>query len=820
MSGKTLNRKIVAGAALLSLGIVAAVPGAHPARADARQTMPSAETAQAGGDGQMSFDIPAGPLAASLMALGERTGLQVLYPTQVARDLRAKAVVGTMTVNEALTRMLVGTGLAYRFSAADTVTVALPGQSENGERITLGTVSVEGRATPKQAEIGNLPPAYAGGQVARGGKLGMLGNRDMMDTPFNQSTYTAQIIEDQQARTVRDVVANDPAVRATWPGTGYTDPLVIRGFQAGNQDVAFGGLYGVAPTFNVGLGLAERVEILKGPSALLGGMQPLGSVGGTVNIVPKRAGQEPVTKVTGTYAGTTQFGGLTDVGRRFGNDGEFGVRLNASLEDGDTAVDDQSRTYATTFAALDYQADRFRLSADLGYQLQNINAPTLLTFVTASLAVPETPDASSNWFMPWGWVDSEDYFGAGRAEFDLTPEWTAYAAVGAKRAYWGRLTYFPTVTNLDGDLSGTPNHQEYVWDTNTQEAGVRGSLETAGIGHELSLAATRFSRTQKNGSENIGSAVTSNMYSPTASATPATSDIATPKTADSKFVSLAFGDVISAYDKRLQLILGARLQKLKANNYSASTGEITSSYSQNALSPAVAIIGKPWSNISVYGNYIEGLQQGAVVGSTYANAGENLPPYISKQIEAGVKIDWGNLGATLSLFEIKQPSAAADNSNNLTADGEQRNRGVELAVFGKLREDLRVLGGMSLTDATLTATADGANNGNNAPGVPKIQINMGLEWDTPFVTGLTLSGRATYTGEQHIDNANNQSIAAWTRFDVGLRYRIDRKGLHPFTVRLNVDNLLDRNYWASSYYPGYISPGAPRTVRLSLSSDF
>lgn len=58
------------------------------------------------------------------------------------------------------------------------------------------------------------PVAYAGGQVATGGQLGMLGNRSVMDTPFNQTSFTAKTIQDQQARSVADVLLNDPSVRA------------------------------------------------------------------------------------------------------------------------------------------------------------------------------------------------------------------------------------------------------------------------------------------------------------------------------------------------------------------------------------------------------------------------------------------------------------------------------------------------------------------------------------------------------------------------------------------------------------------------------
>ncbi|HYD77440.1 TonB-dependent receptor domain-containing protein, partial [Ramlibacter sp.] len=83
------------------------------------------------------------------------------------------------------------------------------------------------------------------------------------------------------------------------------------------------------------------------------------------------------------------------------------------------------------------------------------------------------------------------------------------------------------------------------------------------------------------------------------------------------------------------------------------------------LDPQISSLGhcgswvKPLQNVSLYGNYIEGLQPGTIVGPTYANAGEVLPPFVTEQWEAGVKVDWGRLTTTLSLFEITQPSGSA-----------------------------------------------------------------------------------------------------------------------------------------------------------------
>jgi iron complex outermembrane receptor protein len=78
---------------------------------------------------------------------------------------------------------------------------------------------------PSTGTVGTVPPVYAGGQVATGASLGMLGNRSVMDTPFNQTSYTAELMENQQARTIRDVLANDPSVRAIQPAGGGADGL-------------------------------------------------------------------------------------------------------------------------------------------------------------------------------------------------------------------------------------------------------------------------------------------------------------------------------------------------------------------------------------------------------------------------------------------------------------------------------------------------------------------------------------------------------------------------------------------------------------------
>ncbi len=122
-----------------------------------------------------------------------------------------------------------------------------------------------------------LPPAYAGGQVARGADLGLLGERDYMETPFSISSYTSKTVRDQQARSVAEVLSNnDPSVRAAIGIANRYDALTIRGFRVDTGDMAINGLYGLVPDFRINPAPAERIELLKGPAAFLFGMAPQG----------------------------------------------------------------------------------------------------------------------------------------------------------------------------------------------------------------------------------------------------------------------------------------------------------------------------------------------------------------------------------------------------------------------------------------------------------------------------------------------------------------------------------------------------------------
>ena len=99
-----------------------------------------------------------------------------------------------------------------------------------------------------------------------------------------------------------------------------------------------------------------------------------------------------------------------------------------------------------------------------------------------------------------------------------------------------------------------------------------------------------------------------------------------------------------------------------------------------------------------------------------------------------------------------------------------------------------------------------------------MQLNLGAEWDVPWLRGLTLTGTLVYTGKQYIDAANTQSLPDWTRFDLGARYATEIAG-RKTVFRAAVQNVADTKYWSSVASFGTFYVGAPRTFRLSMSMD-
>ena len=575
----------------------------------------------------------------------------------------------------------------------------------------------------------------------------------------------------------------------------------------------------MAPSFRIFTDYVERIEVLKGPSAALTGVSPNGAVGGVVNVVPKRAGDD-LTRVTLDYGSAARGGSAFDVARRWGAGREWGARVGGSLHGGAMPFDRQSETAGVGALALDYQGDRFRAWLYLLAQTDRFDAPLRPFLLKAGLPVPRAPAGRLNLTQPWEYSDIDDHGGLLRTEYDLTDQLTLFADLGG--AQTGVERYFqsaPTILNLRGDTTSTPQFYALSVDRLTADGGLRARFDTGFLHHALTVQASAYDEATGRWVSPGRSAYLSNLYAPRRVSYIAPIDGAgRPRLSASTLSGISVADTLAALDERVLLTLGVRRQRVEGHNYLANAGTLTASYDKGATTPVAGLVVRPWEAVSLYGNYVEGLSRGDMAPTVARNSGEVLAPYVARQVEAGVKLDLGRLGATLGAFRITKPGGELGPQNRFAATGAQRVRGLELSLFGEITPQVRVIGGVALLDGRLVRTALATNLRHRPIGVPEVQASLGAEWDLPGLPGLTLDGAVIYTGRQFVDLANRQALPDWTRLDLGLRYVTLIDGRRT-TFRATVLNATGTRFWTGVASFGTFFQGAPRTYLLSMAVD-
>jgi iron complex outermembrane receptor protein len=761
-----------------------------------------------------SYQVPAGSLSAALTRFAGLAGVNLSVDPALVGSRTSPGLSGEYAVEEGFARLLQGSGLQLQ-PVGEEAYILTPAPEDGS--LQLGATSIVGATDSEHGD------PYVGGQVARRGSQGLLGSKDFMETPFSMTTYTSEVVKNQQARTLGDLIANDPSVRATNPAGGRYEQFTIRGLSLFNSDVSYNGLYGVLPTYTIDMEMADRVDVLKGPSQLINGISPRGSVGGGINVVPKRATDKPITSFTGSYASDSQVGGAVDVGRRFGEDNKFGLRFNGVKQSGDTEWDHQSVDREMAVLGLDFRGERLRLSTDIGRTERDTDAPQERVQVGPNAQVPHASDVRRNYAQPWSKASTNDTFGTVNAEYDVNDSVMLYGGVGARKSNHDFLRHAVSVINNAGNFSVQP--RDFTRDENvrTGTAGVRNWFRTGPVSHEVNLAASYYYMDFENGGARYAAA-NSNIYNPVVTPTPVRptrqdSEVYT----ENRSTGVALSDTLGFFDDRLLLTLGARWQRVKVDDWTDNVRGDTG-YDEEKVSPSGGILFKATDKLSLYANYMEGLSQGKIAPSTSVNEDEIFPPFISRQVEVGAKYDAGAFAVTAAVFRIKQPAYETNATTRVFGpNGKRENTGVELSVFGEPLDGFRLLGGVMYIDSELTKTTNGTFDGNRAPATPKYNVNLGAEWDVPTVQGLTLTSRGIYSSSQYLDQSNVKEIDSWERFDVGARYafKVDETNV---TVRANVENVADKRYWSSAGASDDSEPGltlsTPRTYLLSATVDF
>lgn len=662
------------------------------------------------------------------------------------------------------------------------------------------------------------------GKLKKKATLNILGEKDVLDTPFTIRNYSDQAIQDAHAHTIMDVLKIDPSIRTTTNSGHLNENFNIRGFNVNWDDLNLNGAYGMAPSGRVSTDILSSVTVLKGPNALVAGMAPGGSVGGVIVANTKRADKE-LTRVTANFEEEGFYKSGFDVARRFGQDQEFGARLSANYGQGEHVVDGLEDETVSAVLGLDWTTDKAKINFDAYTTKDDRNggSPAMVSFATLG-KVLDAPDGRSN-YLPnlWG-KQSANYIGLS-GEYKLLDNLKVIAGVGtAEQKYQGHLFGTRLVVT---DEAGNANSQYYHVKMNQRNTaanlGLEGAFNTGSIKHVVGLRADYLHRDTDMHSKAGETKFLTNLYNPSnLGSMPAVPAIS--QTADNDYISYSITDQISILDEKLQFILGARYQDIDVKNPT----NLKNNYSEDKVSPSIGVVVKPWGeDVSLYASYVEGLSQGSTVNEPKdVNNGTTFAPFQTKQYELGAKYQHGSWLHTIAAYQIEKPStivetfaAPLDGYTQITTDGgETKSKGIEYGFSGNVTDDVIVWGNLAYIDVEYTKNTNAQIVGNTVEGQPEFTAGLGIEYKLP-VEGLSVNARSNYVDSQYLNNTNSLELPDYTLLDIGAKYTTNLGGVDT-TFRANVDNVTDEKYWAGVFNSGFATLGAGRTYKLGVTFDF
>lgn len=642
------------------------------------------------------------------------------------------------------------------------------------------------------------------------------------------TSYTEESFDTLQARTVTDLIALDPSVRSNLSAASESEQFVLRGFPLFASEVALDGLYGMLPVRRIPIEPYAKVEIFRGPNALVNGVAPFGNIGGMINVIPKRAQERRTLDATAVYMSDGQFGGNVDFGSRFGNEQQFGARLNAAHYAGDLALDYANRSADVASLALDYKTGGLRLTADFLYTSETIKGQDNHLTAAGGFAIPDAPKSTVNFGQPWTHTTTDTRSFILGASYEIVPETTITARYGYLKFDEIYRYMQGQIISSTGDFTSRFSLFGSKSIDQTGELALRSNFDTGQIRHNFVVSATTlYIKGFGNLPFQTPPSFTNNIYDPVHIARPQAmfSDAVAAQfgdmrhSTDRKLRGIAIADTISAFDNRVKLTLGVRRQNVKMANFDRVTGAQLTDYDESKTTYAAGLVVKPKENWSLYGSFSQGLTPGLFAPAGSANNGTVFAPFVSTQYEVGTKLDMGPLSTSLAFFRINQPFGYVQPSTNLfVLDGDIINKGIEFNVSGKPLDELTLLGGILFSAAEQKGTAGKLTDGNRPIGMPKWQFNMFGEYEPNMLPGFAVNAIYIYTGKQFYDAENLRPIDGWDRLDLGIRYGFDAGG-NRYTVRANVENVTGNSYWQSASR-GFLTRGSPRTARISFEMNF
>lgn len=705
-------------------------------------------------------------------------------------------------------------------------TVSAVGATEENPSYELEGITVEGKA-----EI------FPGGLVNTKAKLGILGDYSVMDIPYSEMSMTSKVLDTfyDPSQPLASVLQNNPSIRSSTTSPMYTD-FSMRGINMNGNHMMLNGIPSLFYQFTTPPShVIERIDITSGPNAGMNGVSMSNNgtnsgatpAPGTINIVTKRAEDKPITRYIQSFSGRSNLSEVIDVGRRFGENNEWGLRINAEYMDGGLALPGASKEERNIFFNLDHKGKKSTTNLFAGhFDLRVDGAQRWFKFGGSGNILPNSPNSKLNYDFKetTKWVHG--YIMTLNHEQNMNNDWSWFVNAGQSRRSGNK---YNSSSALKFDDNGNfvndnvANAQNEEGRNVYTQIGVKGAFETGEVKHHVSLAVDRSWARYWNASNNSDKGlIGGNIYDGVVHLPgfyPLPDMLYVKPQWEETNVGITLADFLE-YGK-WEVLLAASRKHERFINYAKNTRFIN-----DDILPTYGLIYKPSENVSLYIGHTESLSRGAFVSdSKYINQGETMPPVSSKQNEIGIKWNNERVITTISYFDIDEANNIdvdlGDGKLLYAPDGKNQYKGLELTVNGKIKEKWTVIGGFLYLDAKRKHTKGGISDGKFVNGVSKWSTVLGVEYTPNQDWGIV--ARVVWNDKAYIDNSKSSSkkteIPSWVSVDVGVHYKTRFYDV-PVTLTAMCYNVFDNDYWIARGSSTTFGLSMPRMYMVSAGFEF
>jgi catecholate siderophore receptor len=646
-------------------------------------------------------------------------------------------------------------------------------------------------------------------------RIGTKTDTPLQDIPQSISIVTQEQILDQQMTSLTDVVRYVPGVTAH-QGENNRDQVIFRG-NSSSADFFLNGVRDDVQYYRDLYNL-DRVEILRGPNAMIFGR---GGGGGVINRASKEAEFSTLRELSFTVGGFDQTRTTLDLNQPVSR--HVAVRTNALYEDAGSFRDGvwlrrvgvnpslTLRPDTATRATISYEYFRDRRTADRGItSWQGRPAPVAI----------------------------ETFFGnpqdsAVRADvhlFAATIEHTFAGFTVRNRTSFGDYdrfyqNYVPGAVNAAQSTVALTAYNNATGRQNLfSQTDVTTTASTGAFRHTLlggfELGRQRTDNFRQTGYFNHTATTFNAPYAAPTISTPVTfrqSATDANNHLDATVAAVYAQDQIELI-RQLQAIVGLRFDSFNLAYRNLRNGD-TLSRRDNLISPRAGLIFKPLTKVALYANYsVSYLPSSGDQFSSLTTITQQVKPEQFTNYELGTKWDLPrNFALTAAVYQLNRTNTRATDPNDPTRivqTGSQRSQGFELGLTGTIRERLTTSLGYAYQDASITSATTAARAGATVGQVPKHTVSL---WNKLQVLpqlglGLGIVNRSTMFAT--LDNS--VTVPGYTRVDAAVFYTLNR----TWRAQLNVENVFNRTFYANADSNTNISPGAPRAIRLGLTTKF